>query len=74
MTAKAIAPGRPLSQATAKNRYGLKKKPEAVMTIKIPGNQTVRKGKVIAGSPGYGEISSTKRIAPENILVVRPVP
>ena len=74
MTSKAIVPGRPLSQATAKDRYGLKNEPEAVMTVRIPRDQPVRKGKVIAGSPGYGEITSTKRIAPENILAVRPVP
>jgi len=71
MTATKVHPGRPLAKATAKGRYGLFNKPNAVMTVTIPKGQPVRRGKVVAGQGGYGEITSTRRIGPEHIKEVR---
>ena len=71
MTAAKVHPGRPLSRATARDRYGLFRKPNAVMTVTIPKGQPVRRGKVVAGQGGYGEITSTRRIGPEHIKDVR---
>lgn len=71
MTSAEVGPGRPLSAATAKNRFGLAKEPNARMIVTIPKGQPVRKGKVIAGQSGYGEITSTRQIRPEYIQEVR---
>ncbi len=73
MTAKEVGPGRPLSTTTAKDRYGLAKEPGAWMTVTIPKGQPVRQGKVINGLPGFGEITSTKCIPPENIVGIHPM-
>jgi hypothetical protein len=74
MAAKEVGAGRPLSSATAKYRYGLAKEPEARITIAIPKGQPARNGKVINGQPGFGEITSSKKIPPENIIGIHPIP
>jgi len=60
-------PGRPLSATSAKDRYGLPKKPEVRMMLEIPKNHPIRKNKVIGGNPGYGEITSPKGLPPSAV-------
>lgn len=62
-----IRRGRPISAETARLRYGLGSKPSARIKIKIPKGHPVRKNKVIGGKPGWGEITSTKKISPKHI-------
>jgi hypothetical protein len=59
MTAK-VPKGRPVSANTAQQRYGLRKKPTARMTIQIPRGHAVKKNKVIGGKAGYGEITAAR--------------
>lgn len=70
MTAR-ITKGRPISAQSAMERYGLRSKPDARMTIRIPEGHPVKKNKVIGGKPGYGEITSTKPLSSENIIYVQ---
>lgn len=59
--------GRPISAETARQRYGLGNKPSARIKIRIPKGHPVRMNKVIGGKPGWGEITSTKKISPKYI-------
>ncbi|MDO5675863.1 MAG: hypothetical protein Q4G66_13275 [bacterium] len=74
MTSAPVGPGRPMTRETAKKTYGLGTEPDTRLIITIPKGQPVRKGKVIAGKPGVGEITSPKRIPPHHIREMRPVP
>ena len=69
MTAR-IPKGRAISAGKAKNRYGLKDKPDTRLTIQIPKGHPTKKNKVIGGEPGWGEITSPKRIPPKNVVKV----
>lgn len=61
MTANASA-GRPPSSATAMKSYGLNRQPTGRETIVLPKGQPVRTNKVLGGTPGRGEITSTRRV------------
>ena len=61
MTANAPA-GRPPSSATAKRSYGLNRQPTGRETIVLPKGQPVKTNKVLGGTPGKGEITSTQRV------------
>lgn len=54
-------PGRPLSAKAAQKRFGLASPPEMRETLRLE-NQAVKHNKVLAGSPGYGELTSPQRI------------
>lgn len=66
-----VRKGRAISAGTAKQRYGLWRKPTVRMKVLVPKGQPVRKNKVIGGKPGYGEWTSTKKIPKQNILSVK---
>jgi hypothetical protein len=72
MTAQA-SPGKPLHARAAQRRYGLPSRPEVRETIRLPQGQPVKSNKVVGGSPGVGEVTSTKRIPPGNIVQVAPI-
>jgi hypothetical protein len=64
---------RPLSAATAQRRLGLAGKPEVVERIRIPKGTAVHINKVVKGKPGYGEITSLKRLPNGAIKKVIPL-
>jgi len=55
-------PGRPPSAEAARKRYGLSRPPEVRETIRLPRGQPTKLGKVIGGSRGVGEATSTKTV------------
>jgi hypothetical protein len=65
--------GRPVSAGIAKQRYGLRRKPTVQMKVLVPKGQPVRKNKVIGGKPGYGELTSTKKIPGKNIISIKKI-
>jgi hypothetical protein len=66
--------GRPIGAETAQHRYGLSNKPAARTTVTLPAGTPVKQGKVIGGQAGYGEITPTRRVAPENVSDLRRLP
>jgi hypothetical protein len=72
MTATAPA-GRPLSPLSAKRRFGLQKAPTVRETVVVPKGFPVRYNKVPGGSPGFGEITSSKAVPPSAIRKVMPL-
>lgn len=72
MTAQA-SKGRPVSADTAQKRFGIKHRPQMRITARINKGHPVKKNKVIGGEPGYGEITSPKRISPSQILRIDPL-
>jgi hypothetical protein len=72
MTSKA-RPGRPLSSESAKNRFGLPRVPNVRETIRLPRGTLVRPNKVLGGQPGFGELTSPRRIPPGAIVRLTPV-
>ncbi len=64
---------RPLSALTAQRRLGLPRKPQIVERIKIPKGTTVNMNKVVKGQPGYGEITSPRRLPARTIQRVIPL-
>lgn len=60
--------GRPLSAEAAKARYGLEKRPERVLTIRVPQGTSVKLNRVLAGSSGYGELTAAKKLPPSDII------
>ncbi|MBM4305189.1 MAG: hypothetical protein FJ115_00045 [Deltaproteobacteria bacterium] len=72
MTSRASR-GRPLSPEKAQRRYGLPTPPQVRETIHLPKGQPVRMNKSLGGSPGVGEITSTKPIPPKAIEKVIPL-
>lgn len=73
LTSAPVGPGRPLSREAARKRYGLARTPDARIVVTVPKGQPVRKGKVIAGSPGFGELTSPQWIPPQHIGKVAPL-
>lgn len=61
------AKGRPLGAARAQKAYGLPRKPGAVETVRIPAGHPVRFNKTLGGSPGRGELTSPKHLAPSSV-------
>ena len=53
-------PGRPLSAAEAKHRYGLEKTPNVRETVELKKGDKVRSNRVIGGEKGRGELKTTK--------------
>lgn len=72
MTATAPA-GRPLSPQSAKRRFGLPTAPTIRETVVLPKGFPVRHNKALGGSPGFGEITSSKAVPPSAILKVIPL-
>jgi hypothetical protein len=72
MTTKANA-GRPLSAASAKQRFGLPKKPQVRETIHLSKGQPVRNNRALGGQRGVGETTSSKRIPSDSIEKVVPL-
>jgi len=67
-------PGRPLSAAHAKERYGLPRAPTARVEAVLPRGTTVKSGKVVGGQPGYGELKTYRQpLSPSVVKSVRPV-
>lgn len=60
-------PGRPLSSATARRRYGLPRNPQVRETIRLPAGTPVRSARVLGGKPGYGETVAVQRLHPKVI-------
>jgi len=54
--------GRPISGATAKNRYGLSYKPRYRETVNVEKGTMAKKTKVVGGDPGRGELTVTEKI------------
>ena len=67
-------PGRPPSPEVAQRRYGLPRKPEARETIRLPEGALIRQGKALGGRPGVGEIVTARRVPPEAIRKITPLP
>lgn len=70
------ATNRPLSATVAKRRLGLTRKPEVVERIRIPKGTAIHLNKVVKGKPGYGEITSLKRLPNgtiEKVIPLRPL-
>jgi hypothetical protein len=67
-------PGRPPSPEAAQRRYGLPRKPEVRETIRLPEGTPVRRGKVLGGRRGVGEINTARRVPPEAIRKITPLP
>lgn len=63
--------GRGVTAERAQQRYGLRQEPTVVTTIRVPPGQPVRSNRVVGGEAGRGELTSTKRIAPKNIIQTR---
>jgi hypothetical protein len=53
--------GRPLSAAEAKRRYGLKKTPEARLTVPLKKGDNVRSNRAYGGEKGRGELTAAQR-------------
>jgi hypothetical protein len=66
-------PGRPLSAQAAQKRYGLPSTPQVRETLRLDGNQAVKLNKALGGQPGYGELTSPKRISPKSIRRIIPL-
>lgn len=64
--------GRTPSPSTAQHRYGLPKRPQVRETWRLPAGTPVRSNKALGGAPGVGELTSSKRLPPENL--VRTIP
>ena len=60
VTAKG-GPGRPLSAAEAKHRYGLKETPEVRESVELKKGDKVRSNRVIGGEKGTRELKTTQR-------------
>ena len=72
-TAKA-GPGRPLTAAHAKLRYGLPRIPSARVEVVLPKGTPVKSGKVVGGKPAYGELKTYSRpLPPSTVKTVRPL-
>lgn len=67
------SPGKSPNAQAAQRRYGLPSKPEVRETIRLPHGQPVKSNKVIGGAPGVGEVISTERVPPGNIVRVGPL-
>jgi hypothetical protein len=67
-------PGRPPSPETAQRRYGLPAKPEVRETIRLPEGALIRQGKALGGRPGVGEVLTARRVPPEAIRKITPLP
>lgn len=72
MTATAPA-GRSLSPLGAKQRFGLQKAPTVRETVVLPKGFLVRHNKAPGGSPGIGEITSSRKVPPSAIRKVLPL-
>jgi len=79
---RGIPPGRHLAPAhrgripgagTAAKKYGLPRKPDVRMTVKLPATHPVRSNKALGGQRGVGEITSPRRVPPTAIKKVSPV-
>ncbi len=66
-------PGRPLSAQAAQKRYGLPAKPQVRETLRLNANHAVKHNKALGGAPGYGELTSPKRISPNAIRRIVPL-
>jgi hypothetical protein len=71
-----MAPGRPAaarppSPSTLKRRYGLRRTPTAVETLRVPKGQPVRKGRVSAERRNRWEWSSPRRVPAGGVTVRR---
>ena len=66
LTARATA-GRPLSPVQAQRRYGLPRRPEVRETIRLPKGYPTRPNRVVGGTAGVGEFTSSKRVPAEAI-------
>ncbi len=64
-------PGRPLSATKAKQRYGLRQKPEVRETVRLHRGQKVRRNRTLGGAPGVGEVTSPKRVPVEKVVPLR---
>lgn len=74
MTATAPS-GRPLSPLSAQRRFGLQKAPTVRETIVLPKGFPVRHNKVPGGTPGIGEVTSSRsvpRSAIQKVVPLRP--
>jgi hypothetical protein len=60
-------PGRPLSGAAAKERYGLPYRPDRRLGVTLPEGTTLKSNKVVGGAPGYGELRVERGLPPETI-------
>ena len=65
--------GRPLGPGNAQRKYGLPQRPQVRETVRLPKGQPVRTNKSLGGSPGVGEITSSKSIPPKAIERVTPL-
>jgi len=65
--------GRPPSASTAQHHYGLPKRPQIRETWRLPAGTPVRSNKVLGGAPGVGELTSSKRLPPENLVRTMPL-
>ena len=69
-TSKA-APGRPLASANASRRYSptsSKRMPAVRQTWRLEKGTMVKRGKVLGGEPGYGEIVPLTEVPPQNLI------
>jgi hypothetical protein len=64
-------PGRPLSAAEAKRRYGLEKSPDVRETVELKKGDKVRSNRVIGGERGRGELKTTEVEKVKKILNLR---
>ncbi len=67
MTAR-VTRGRSPSSQAARRRYGLPLGPEVRETWHLPAGMPARFAKVLRGAPGMGEITSTMRLPPEDLI------
>ena len=72
MTATAPS-GRPLSPLSAKRRFGLQKAPTVRETVVLPKGFPVRHNKVPGGTPGVGEMTSSRSVPSSAIRKVIPL-
>lgn len=72
MTATASS-GRPLSPLSAKRRFGLHNAPTVRETVVLPKGFPVRHNKVPGGTPGVGEVTSSRSVPPSVIRKVVPL-
>jgi hypothetical protein len=68
-----VTPGRSPSGERAQRRYGLAIKPEVRETWQLQPEMPVRFNKALGGAPGTGEITSTKRLQPEDLIKMTPL-
>lgn len=70
-----ISSRRPLTARSARLRFGLPRKPNAVERIRIPRGTRLHFNKVLGGKPGFGEITLSSRLpksAIRKVLTLRP--